>query len=62
MIVCDCLFGVVLGLPCCSGFSLVAASRGYSHYAVQASHCGDFSRCRGWDLGPMGSAVAASTL
>ena len=29
------LFLAVLGLPCCSGFSLVAASRGYSLIAMQ---------------------------
>ena len=30
----SCLFSVVLGLRCCSGFSLVAVSRGYSLVAM----------------------------
>ena len=29
-----CLLWAVLGLRCCTGFSLVAASRGYSLFAV----------------------------
>ena len=55
------LFMRVLGLHCCSGFSLVAASRGDSVCGVWVSHgCGffcygtralgpsDFSRCGTW--------------
>ena len=36
------LFLIALGLPCCPGFSLAAASRAYS---LVASHCGGFSCC-----------------
>ena len=35
-ILCIYLFLAVLGLPCCSGFSLVAASRGYTLVAVHS--------------------------
>ena len=45
----------VPGLPCCSGFSLVAASRGlYSSCSAQSSHC-DFLSCfRVWASGHVG--------
>ena len=37
------LFLAVLGLRCCTGFSLVVVSRGYlSSGHAQASHCGGF--------------------
>ena len=42
-------FLVVLGLPCCAGFSLVVASRGYSLAAVRR-HCRGFC-CQAWALG-----------
>ena len=45
----------VLSLHCCTGFSLVAESRGSSPVAVaQASHCSDFSCCEAWALGYVG--------
>ena len=43
----------VLALHCCAGFSLVAASRGYSHWGARASHCGDFT-CGAQGLGHVG--------
>ena len=39
----------MLGLPCCAGFSLVVASRGYSLAAVRR-HCRGFC-CQAWALG-----------
>ena len=45
-------FLVLLGLPCCSGFSLVAVSRGYS-----SLWCPGFSRCGAQALGSTGSVV-----
>ena len=42
------LFLIALGLPCCPGFSLAAASRAYS---LVASHCGGFSCCGARALG-----------
>ena len=39
------LFLVVLGLHCCTSFSLVEESRGYSCCGTQASCCGGFSCC-----------------
>ena len=47
------LFLAVLALHCCAGFSLVAASRGYSHWGARASHCGDFT-CGAQGLGHVG--------
>ena len=47
------LFLAVLGLHCCAGFSLVAASRGYSHWRARAPHCGDFT-CGAQGLGHVG--------
>ena len=47
------LFLAVLGLHCCAGFSLVAASRGYSHWRARAPHCGDFT-CEAQGLGHVG--------
>ena len=38
-------FLVVLGLPCCAGFSLVVASRGYS-LAAERRRCRGFSCCQ----------------
>ena len=38
------LFLAMLGLHCCSGFSLVAGSRDYS-LAARVSHCSGFSYC-----------------
>ena len=43
-------FLAMLGLRCGTGFSLVAASGGYSSCSVQASHCGGFSCCRAGSL------------
>ena len=40
------LFLAVLGLCCCVGFPLVAASRGCSLAVAQASRCSDISWCR----------------
>ena len=40
-----CLFLYMLGLHCCAGFSLVAASGGYSPCDTQASRCGASSCC-----------------
>ena len=45
VIVCICLLLAPLGLPCCTGFSLVAVSGGYSSCPSQASRCGAFSCC-----------------
>ena len=45
------LFLAGLGLNCCLGFSLVAASRGYSSYGTWASHCRGFSFCGAQGLG-----------
>ena len=42
------MFGCVGSLLLCAGFSLVAASRGYS-CGARASHCGGFSCC--WSMG-----------
>ena len=47
------VFLAVLALHCCVGFSLVAASRGYSHGGARASHCGDFT-CGAQGLGHVG--------
>ena len=52
------LLMAVLGLCCCTDFSLVAASRGYA----QASHCSDFSCGRAQAQGQVGSEVAAPQL
>ena len=49
------LFWAVLGLRCCAGFSLVAASGGYSSCGAQASHSSGF-----WFQGT--SAAAAHEL
>ena len=58
------VFLAVLALHCCAGFSLVAASRGYSHGGARASHCGDFT-CGAQGLGHVGfrrcSSQALST-
>ena len=49
------LFMAMLGLCCCSGFSLVAVSGGlFSSCSVQASLCGGFSCCKAQALGYMG--------
>ena len=40
------LFLAVLGICCCTSFSLVAESVGYSLVVVWASQCGGFSCCR----------------
>ena len=47
----------VLGLCCCSGFSLVVERGSYS-LVIWAFHCGDFSCCGTQALGCVGSAVA----
>ena len=45
----------VLGLHCCSGFSLIVARRGYSFTCgTPASCCLGFPCCRGWALGRVG--------
>ena len=56
------LFLAVLGLHCCVGFSLLAASKGYSRCGSQASHCGSFSRCGTWALGCVGFSSCSSRL
>ena len=38
-------FDFVLGLHCCTGFSLVVASSGYSKCWYRASHCSSFPCC-----------------
>ena len=43
-----------LGLCCCAGFSLVAASGVTVHCGAWASHCIGFSYCRAWALGYSG--------
>ena len=48
------LFLAVLGLRCCTGFLLVAVSRGYSRCGTQAFYCGGFSCCRAQALGHTG--------
>ena len=50
------LFLTVLGLRCCSSFSLVVAS--YSSCGAEASHCDDFSCCRHGLQGARASAVS----
>ena len=52
----------VLGLHCYAGFSLVAASGGFSTCRARASHRGGFSRCGARALGGVGSGVAAPRL
>ena len=50
-----CLFFACTGSSLlCTGFSLVAASGGYSSYGVWAFHCSDFSCCGAWVLGHSG--------
>ena len=49
----------VLGLRCCSGFSLVAVSRSYSGCHVPASYCSGFS-CGAWALGCLGFSSCSS--
>ena len=60
------LFLTILGLHCCTGFSLVAVSWGYSLVVVacvaQASHCGGFSCCGTRALGTRASVVAVDGL
>ena len=48
----------VQGLCCCSGFSLVGASRIYSACGAQASRWGDFS-WGAWAVGLRASVVVA---
>ena len=52
----------MLGLGCCVGLSLVAASRAFSGCGAWASHCAGFSCCRAQALGPWTSVVAARGL
>ena len=52
------LFLAVLGLRCCAGFSLVAASRA-TNYRVQASHCAGVS-CGARTLGHVGFSSCGS--
>ena len=44
----------MLGLSCCSGFSLLVASGLLSSCGAWASHCGGFSCCRTWASGQVG--------
>ena len=44
------------------GLSLVVASRGYSLFGAQDSHCSGFSCCGAWALGAWASVVAAHGL
>ena len=52
----------MLGLRCCTGFSLAAASGGCSSCGAQASHCSGFSFCGAQVLGTWASVVAAHVL
>ena len=56
------LFLAVLDLRCCTGFSLVAVSGGYSSCHVPASHWRGFSCCRAWALSMWASIVAVHGL
>ena len=51
------LFLAVLGLCCCTGFSLVVPSGGYSSCSARASHCGG-SSC--WGARALGSSSLSS--
>ena len=53
------LFLTVLGLCCCTGFSLVAESRDDGSFHTQPSHCRDFSYCGDQTLGARALVVAA---
>ena len=53
------LFLAALGLCCSEGFSLVAASGGYSR-VVQASRCSGFFCCEAWALGRAGFSSCSS--
>ena len=46
-----------LGLCCCTGSSLVAASEGYSGCGARESRCSDFSCCGAWAPGTQASVV-----
>ena len=59
---CVFVLWAVLGLHCCEGFSLVAASRGYSAVAVQSSRFAGFTCCRAQARGCVDSGVAAHGL
>ena len=53
----------MLGLHCCMGFSLVAASGGpLSDCGTRASPCGGFSCCEAQALGSQSSAVVVPRL
>ena len=52
----------VLGLCCCVGYSLVAASRTLSSCSAGASHCSSCSCCGARALGRVGSVVSAPGL
>ena len=56
------LFLIVLGLHCCTSFSLVVASRGYSLVEVCSLFIGVTSCFGAWVPGCMGSVVAACGL
>lgn len=45
LLLCICLFLAILGLRCCSGFSLVVSGGYFLVAACGASHCGGFSCC-----------------
>ena len=53
---------VVLGLCCCTGFSLVAASRGHSSLWCAGFLLWWLSRCWAWTLGMVASVVAVPRL
>ena len=48
------------GFCCCTGFSLVVASRLLSSCSVRASHCGGFSCCGARALGRVGFSSCGS--
>ena len=56
------LFLAGLGLCCCAGFSLVAASGGTLHCVAQVSYCGGFFCCRAQAQGHPASVVAGHGL
>ena len=56
------LFMAVLGLRCCSGFSLDAGEGAILHCGVWASHCGGFSCCRAQALGRAGFSSCGSCI
>ena len=52
----------MLGLCCCTGFSLVAANRDYSLFSVSGLLCSGFSCCRTWASGNSGFSSCSTGL